>query len=294
MHVPYPSRGMVAVGAVALLTVLSLAACNDNSPTPKTPDTASLASVGTDMGTAGVFGAQSYALGILVNAKDQDAPGILLPQHPTPGDTLLPGVLTCPVVYPGEPQGAAFTIVMDFGDGCESILDGAPASGKITFVVNDRPPTGIEAEVDFTDSGFTRGDLQVDGLLSLTGDSQNQTTINAQALGLTSSSGSVLLNAALDAERVTEQAPPGPAYCSQWRIVSGTGSVVVANTNFKFTVVDTVMLSTCCAYPLSGSIEITSAGYQNALLDFGTGECDAAASITVGGKTQAITLGTGQ
>ncbi len=292
MHTSSSPLRKLLLGAIALAVALSLAACNDGNPTPKTPDSASLAGLGADLSFAGVFGAQTYALGILVNAKDADAPGVLIPQHPTPGDTLLPGVLTCPVVYPGEPQGAAFTIQMEYGEGCESVLDGVQSSGSITFIVNDRPPTGLSATTEFND--FHRGGVAVDGVFTLTGDNQNQTTIQASALNLTTAQGGVLFNANLDAERIADEAGPGPAYCGHWQIVDGTGSVVIANTNFNFTVVDTVLLSTCCAYPLSGSVQITSAGYLGALLDFGDGECDGTATITVAGQTQTVSLGPGQ
>jgi hypothetical protein len=74
--------------------------------------------------------------------------------------------------------------------------------------------------------------------------------------------------------------------------ITGSGTVTrVDGSTFTATIKSPLMLALACDWIKQGTIEIVpSAGGKTRTLDYGSGTCDAVATVTVGSKTKTITL----
>jgi hypothetical protein len=71
---------------------------------------------------------------------------------------------------------------------------------------------------------------------------------------------------------------------------SSTG-ITVTNQAFTIVITTPLVYSVACTHFVSGVFELTPAGEVTRTLDFGNGECDAFATVTVLGFSFQITLG---
>jgi hypothetical protein len=280
------------IAGVAFLVTLT--ACDDKTRSDVAPDAPAMEAVAAGAAGASALGVQAYTLGILADVGRK--PVVTSTWNLAGGDTLLPGILTCPVVT-AEAGGGSFLLRLNYGSGCVSKLDSLTTSGQIEFTAAALSPSGLELTAEFRD--FVRDGRAVDGILEASGHTGEAVAISARALGLTGQGAAILLNADLSAQRVgalvMDIPPLEPAYCATWIIPSGSGSVegVVGSQEiaFGFSVTDTMFVSTCCAYPTAGILRITAGGMIPATVDFGDGTCDNVATLTIAGHSQEITLG---
>lgn len=73
--------------------------------------------------------------------------------------------------------------------------------------------------------------------------------------------------------------------------VTGTGTGVnLDQKNYTLTITTPLIYKNGCFYPVSGVVKIDTVGGDLQTIDYGTGECDNLATMTVGGVTTEITL----
>jgi hypothetical protein len=247
------------------------------------PNPLAVIATASDVSILSVLGLQAGTLGPLVFPALPVAPGFAA----APVDSFFPPPLVCPTVSTtGEALGDS--LIFDFGEGCASTLDGQLTSGVLTFVVGANTlGNGLK---------FTAGDLA--------GFSRNDRTVVAGELTVEErgqlldldipfaavSQGSLdgTLSASLTA---APRDDPPPYYCRTWAVGSGSGTATLGGLDYAFSVLDTLVVSTCCAFPVKGILSVIREGRTPAFLDFGNGTCDSLAVLNIGGEKQTIVLG---
>lgn len=209
-------------------------------------------------------------------------------RHPAPGDTLLPGVLTCPVVTADVGVGSRIELTFDFGTGCETSADGGAASGSIVVLVAERPTGGFDLDVEFDD--FIRDARRVNGALLATG---RLDTVSVQLGGLsfTGPEGSAIASGTLEFSRETELPAPGAGLCVRWSLENGEVALASDRATFGLEVLTPVIVTSCCPYPTQGTVLVTAPGFLPARIDFGDGACDDEIEITIAGVSRTSSLG---
>jgi hypothetical protein len=253
--------------------------CGDeNGDENDRPNPAALITLASDLSVATSLALQAETLGEIG----------LPPAAPrfAPADTLLPGEITCPLVGTTSDSLARF-LTLDFADGCVSDLDGLTASGAVVFTVTDNAlGNGTRLSAEF--QGYARQGRRTEG--GLEAEERGQfLDISMSLLVLTGGSMGGILSGDLVAKRLSD--PTGPAYCRDWMIDEGSGSMTISGFNYTFDVLDTLVVPTCCGFPVEGALAVTGAGLIPAFFDFGDGTCDSLATLTISGDRQTIALG---
>ena len=72
--------------------------------------------------------------------------------------------------------------------------------------------------------------------------------------------------------------------------ISGSGSIITPEgTTYTKTILSPILVDRTCRFPMEGIVEMTRDA-ETATLDFGSGECDDVATVTVDGTSEEITL----
>jgi hypothetical protein len=202
---------------------------------------------------------------------------------------------SCPQVTIDHPSDAVWpkTITIDYGTGCTGFNDNT-RSGKIIIVVTGRRlQPGSKKTVTFNNYYFNG--IKVEGTKVV----ENMGFNSAQNLVMkvTLTDGKLTLPNGKTVERsVNHQREwiAGLYTKSIWDdecLVTGTASGKdingVAYTNTITTALDWKRV---CKFFVRGIIKIEREGKDPVLLDFGTGECDAIATVTRNGETKQIIL----
>lgn len=195
----------------------------------------------------------------------------------------------CPVVTV-DPQGPNFpkTITIDFGDiGCEG-ANGNVRTGKIIFIISGRHwVEGSVKSVSF--ENFTVNGFQVEGTKTITnmGRKENQNMywkIEVEGAQITSPQGATFQwESTREREWVAGE--------NLFKITGITTGINRFQKGFTVTVQDPLVVKLACRFIVQGNVLIQLEGYPDAILDYGNGECDNVATVTVNGETKTIRLG---
>lgn len=202
---------------------------------------------------------------------------------------------SCPTVTISHPSDAIWpkTITIDFGAGCTGLWD-QTRSGKIMISVSGpRMTTGSTKTVTF-DNYFFNG-IKVEGtkVIENMGPNNNQHVV----FSITLTNGKLTLPDGKTIQRSFQHQREwiaGLLTKNIWDdecLVTGTTSGVningVAYTN---TITTALLWKRVCKFVVSGVVKIERAGADPVEINYGTGECDAVATVTKGGETKQITL----
>ncbi|MEL6812156.1 MAG: hypothetical protein AAFP76_12570 [Bacteroidota bacterium] len=195
----------------------------------------------------------------------------------------------CVTITISSENGVVF-VTLDFGAGCE-LQNGAYVSGKINFTYG--PPVAGTVTVTYTLEDFTHNNRAVEGSGSLfrerTNDNGNpQHTVNHE-LVITWPNGVV---AQADGTRVAEWIEGVGSGTWMDNVFSVTGNRDIEfNTGFSHYAIVTEALrkEVTCPHFVSGAVEITRNNGMGTL-DFGEGDCDNLAVLTVNGQEIIIIL----
>ena len=194
-------------------------------------------------------------------------------------------------VNPAEPAAFPKTVTIVYGTtGCTS-PSGITRKGKIIYTLSGKfRTTGSAISVTF--EGYSVNGFAIAGIYSITNNSTgNGLNVSTQVTG----------------GKITYPDGTYYNYGGTKTIVQSAGIVTPAITDDEFTITGSNTLSSSdgkavtgtiktpllkknsCRNMVSGSIDIVYNGIK-ALLDYGTGDCDNTATITVANKTETITL----
>jgi hypothetical protein len=277
--------GVVVLG-IALAASLLPGGCGDDEEggSGNRPNPLAVIAAASDVSVLSVLGLQAGTLGPLAFPPGSaPAPGF------APADSFFPPPLLCPLVTVTR-DSLGDSMAFDFGDGCVSTMDGRFTEGRVTF---DVTANSLGNGLRFTAAdlgGFSRDGRTVLGGDLFVEERGQLLDIDASLVSFAQGSLDAILSATFTAGPDGD-GPGSPYYCRTWTIGAGSGTITVGGLDYGIAVLDTLVVSTCCAYPVRGTVSVTGDGRTPAFLDFGNGTCDSLAVLTIGGQTQAVVLG---
>ena len=178
---------------------------------------------------------------------------------------------SCPSVTITHPEDNLWpkTITIDYGSGCMGFYENTRAGMIIITITGPRMEVGSERSVTFED--YYINGIKVEGLYVL----ENMGYNNSQNLVIsaTLTNGKLTLPDSQAIERSFE-------HQKEW--IAGL---------YTRTITTALHWKRVCRFLVSGIISIERTGMEPFELDFGTGECDAVATVTMGDESKEITLG---
>lgn len=202
---------------------------------------------------------------------------------------------SCPLVTIDHPSDEVWpkTITINYGTGCEGYYSNT-RSGKIIIVVSgSRLKIGSKRTVTF-DNYYFNG-IKVEGTKVV----ENMGYNDAQHLlmKITLSNGKLTLPTGKTIERTVNHQREWTAGLFTKNIWDDeclvTGSATGVNINgiaYTNTITTALDWQRVCRFFLSGVIKVERAGKNPFEINFGTGQCDAVATITMNGESKDITL----
>jgi hypothetical protein len=202
---------------------------------------------------------------------------------------------SCPLVTIDHPTDAIWpkTITIDFGSGCTGLYDNS-RSGKIVIVVTGpRLEAGSKKIVTFENYYFNgikvEGTKEVENL----GYNDNQHLLISVKL----TDGKLTLPDGKVIERSFEHQREwiaGLLTRNIWDdecLVTGTATGVNINgVAYSNTITTALHWTRACRFIVSGIVNIEREGLDPVEINYGTGACDAVATVTVGGESKEIIL----
>jgi len=187
-----------------------------------------------------------------------------------------------------------YKLILDFGSTNCLGEDGLYRRGKIIVSYTEGIGDSL-ATLNTTLENFFINDNQITGTRTLTYKGHNQTghanwdvTVNGSII-LASGEGTITYQASHNSEMI--EGEPTPDYSDN--VFSLTGSAngtAITGQAFSSVITAPLISKMTCGHFVSGIVEITPAAQPMRLLNYGTGECDNKATVTVSGITFEITL----
>jgi len=186
-------------------------------------------------------------------------------------------------------------ITLDFGDGCTDALGRTRAGMMHISISLPWSEVGSIRTVTFEDFTVTRpmqdvavaveGERQLERLEpGLDGETRWERNINT-----------VLTHPDFTVERVFTGirrwiSGEGDPDANQVFGLTGSGSHTRNGWVRTRTILEELVIDHGCGEPISGTVEITRPMFEDGVLDYGDGECDGTATLTVGGEVMTIDL----
>ncbi len=202
---------------------------------------------------------------------------------------------TCPLVTVDHPYDAVWpkTITIDYGLLCTGYF-GHTRSGKIKILVTGpRLEQGTSRSVTF-ENYFING-IRVEGtkVVENKGINNNQNMV----FSVTLTDGRLTLPDGRTIERSVNHEREWIAGINTRNIwddeclVTGTAEgVTLRGVSYVNTITTALHWERVCQFITAGVVKIEREGFEPALLNYGTGECDASATLTIGDKSKEILL----
>ena len=203
---------------------------------------------------------------------------------------------SCPTITITNPNTGVFpkTITIDYGTaGCTGYY-GSSRKGKIIIVVTDKRST-VGATRTTTFASYYFNGIKVEGTHVLTTMALHGTN---PVFSVTLTGGKLTLPDGKTIERaVSHQREWTVGYATPRNIwddeylITGTATGKGVNGNaYTNTILSALHWTRVCEFLVSGSIKFERTGVEPIVLDYGTGACDAKATVSRGDQTKEITL----
>jgi hypothetical protein len=203
---------------------------------------------------------------------------------------------SCPVVtvtFPGEGLWPR-TVVVDYGDGCTGLND-ITRSGKILITVTGpRRQAGSSRTLTF--DNYYCNDVKIEGtkvIENLGANDAGNVVFSARLTeGKMTFPGGKFIEREFDRER---EYIAGYLTRTPWDdecLITGVAAGVnLGGLSYTHQITGALHWKAACRFIVSGTLGIEVEGVEPFVLDYGDGECDAAATIVRGDETKEITLG---
>ena len=202
---------------------------------------------------------------------------------------------SCPSITITHPSDGIWpkTITVDFGTGCPGLYDNT-RSGKIIIIVSGpRMTEGSTKSVTFENYFFNGIKVEGTKVIENMGYNNNQNLVFSASL----SNGKLTLPDGKTIQRSFNHEREWIAGLQTRNIwddecmVTGTATGVNINgAAYTNTISTALYWKRVCRFVVSGIVKIERAGMDPIELNYGTGECDALATVTRGGESKEITL----
>jgi len=204
---------------------------------------------------------------------------------------------TCPIIYVDHNDSTYWpkTVTIDFGsEGCEGPF-GNIRKGTITIVVTDRYlKPGSVRTVTFND--FYINNFKIEGTKTMTNEGRDEDDFMYFSVELTGGKVTTPAGKEITHEFSRTRTWIEGELTPRWRwddkyIIAGEATGINRyGILYTRTITTPLMVAISCRWIMSGIIEIQPEGHSLIVLDYGNGECDDVATITVNGQTKEIKL----
>jgi hypothetical protein len=183
------------------------------------------------------------------------------------------------------------TMTIDFGDGCTE--ENMTRKGKIIAVFTDRfKNTGAKVTVTF--ENFQVNEHKIEGTKIIRNNGKNAAgnfnyTIEVSKSKISSSDKAISFSSVNNIEWVEGSATRTPA--DDIFSITGTASGTNSKGNeFSLSIVKPLIKKVSCRFIVAGSADIKTGTRPTRTIDYGSGDCDNKASVSVENVTREITL----
>jgi hypothetical protein len=202
---------------------------------------------------------------------------------------------SCPLITVTNPPVGTYpkTVTINYGTGCSGYY-GSTRSGKIIIVVtNKRSVVGATRTVTF-DNYYFNG-IKMEGtkvLTTMAPNGQNPVfSVTLTGGKLTLPNGKTIEHAFTRQREWTAGWNTPKNIWDDEYLITGTATGKGVNGNsYTNTILTPLHWTRACEFIVSGSIKFERTGVEPMVLDYGTGACDAFATVTRGDQTKQITL----
>jgi hypothetical protein len=202
---------------------------------------------------------------------------------------------SCPVITVTHPTGAIWpkVVTIDYGIGCTGLNDNVRKGKIVIEVTGPRLTVGSKRTITFVDYYFN--DIKVEGtkVLENMGYNSNQNLLVSVKL----TGGKLTLPDGKIIERSMDHQREWTAGLLTRNIWDDecliTGSATGKNINgvvYTNTITTALQWKRVCKFIVAGVIKMERAGKETIELNYGTGECDAKAVVTIGSESKEILL----
>ncbi|KPK88105.1 MAG: hypothetical protein AMS27_00730 [Bacteroides sp. SM23_62_1] len=204
---------------------------------------------------------------------------------------------TCPIIYVDHNDSVYWPkiVTIDFGtDGCEGPF-GVTRKGKIIVTITDRYlKEGSVRTITF--NNFYVNEFKIEGTKSVTNEGLNKDGLMYFTVELTG--GKIITPTGKEITRefshtrtwIEGQLTPRWRWDDKYLIEGEATGVNRFGKTYTRTITNPLLFETACRWITSGTIEIQPEDHPLITLDYGNGECDDLATITVNGETKEIKL----
>jgi len=202
---------------------------------------------------------------------------------------------SCPTISVSHPPAGIWpkTITIDYGTGCTGFNDNTRSGRIIIEVTGPRREEGSKRTVSFDNYFFN--DIKVEGTKVFENLGLNSN--NNFVISVTLSDGKLILPDGKTLEREVEHQREwvaGFMTPNKWDdecLVTGSASGKNAEgISYLRTITSALHWKRVCAFIVSGVVKFERDGKDPFELDYGTGECDNKAVVTMGGESKEIQL----
>ncbi|MFH0896303.1 MAG: hypothetical protein V2A54_17865 [Bacteroidota bacterium] len=188
------------------------------------------------------------------------------------------------------------TITVDFGtNGCTG-SDGILRKGKIIYTMTGKYRTPGSIITVTLDNYYRDGNL-IEGTKTITNKGKNGSNhtyfeIVVSNAKISTDDGRVISwNSTRTREWMAGEDTPWPTYTDDVYHITGSANGINSEENaFTITITNPLEIALDCRWIRSGTLELTPDGADTRTLDFGTGDCDNKATLTIKNKTYEILL----
>ncbi len=285
--------------ALAAFGVVTISSCQKN---PVSSDDATEIAATTEVSQNNAVAENEYddVFNITMNVQSSDvgeeiglgASGSSISIYGRPADPNTPSRCFTVTVVPNTPHVFPKTVTVDFGTGCLG-RDGKLRKGKIvTTYTGPMMTPGSKATTTFVD--YNVDSFKVEGTHSV----ENTSTSNNRSFTVKVVDGKITNTVAgkwhawNSTKTITQTEGNGTPVFPLDDIFSITGNASGSNSGgntWTATVTSALIKKFICPWLVQGTVQITR-NTHSATLDFGNGDCDNKATITINGVSHIITL----
>jgi len=222
---------------------------------------------------------------------------IILDQFAKSGDSKSMVILTdsCPTITITHPETGIWPkiVTVDFGAGCSGFYDNT-RSGKIVMeITGPRLEAGTKRTVTFVDYYFNGIGVEGTKVIENTGYNENENLVCSVKL----TGGKLTLPDGKTIERSFEHQREwiaGLLTHNIWDdecLITGTASgITLEGVGYTNTITSALDWKRACFFIVSGVVKIEREGKPEVEINYGTGDCDAKATVTKEGESREIIL----
>ncbi len=203
----------------------------------------------------------------------------------------------CLTVTVHENEDGAFwprSWTLDYGtENCECYL-GNTKRGKIHVTLTDWwRNEGSYREISFEDYYFN--DNKMEGVKTIlnTGLNENGNLTFSKKVNEAKMSYADGSEMSWNCDKTSELIEGGDSFVfadDVWSVTGSGSGVNIDGNNYTMTITSALIYQNGCFFPVSGIVEIAAEGEELKVIDYGNGECDNLATVTVGDESETIEL----